>query len=69
MLTLTGSSAKNFMCIILLHLLIHSNTYLLSINYVPDTVLGTAVNKQTPIPKLELEELMFARGWERETDG
>jgi len=57
------------MCIILLHLLIHSNTYLLSIDYVADTVLGTAVNKQTPIPKLELEELMFARGWERETDG
>lgn len=35
--------------------------------YVPDTVLGTAVNRQ--IQMLELEELMFVRGWEREPDG
>lgn len=44
MLTMTGSCAENFMCIILLNLLIHSNTCLLSIYYVPDTVLGKEVN-------------------------
>ena len=37
------------MCIILFNLLIHSNTYLLSVCYAAGTVLGTAEKEQTQI--------------------